>query len=127
MRGCQRQFWSILTVVALLWTCGCPILSVAQYLSHTPKTDSSASVVYGVLNFLWIGLPVTGICAFFSYRNSCSWRKQNRYKEMHEARERRPEVQHPRVITRPAAIERRQEIAMKNAYEDGYNAGREDR
>jgi hypothetical protein len=127
MRGCQRQFWSILTVVALLWTCGCPILSVAQYLSHTPKTDSSASVVYGVLNFLWIGLPVTGICAFFSYRNSRSWRKQSRYKEVQEARERRPEMQHPRAIARPAAIERRQEKAVKNAYEDGYNAGREDR
>lgn len=127
MRGCQRQFWSILTVVALLWTCGCPILSVAQYLSHTPKIDSSASVVYSVLNVLWIGLPVTGVCAFFSYRNSRPWRKQSRYKEVQDTRESNTEMQGRRAIACPPATQRRQEIAVKNAYQDGYNAGREDR
>jgi hypothetical protein len=93
MGGCRWRLWSILTILALLWMCGGPILTVAQYLSHTPKIDSSASVFYAVLNFLWIGLPVTGICAFFGYRNSLYWRKQRRYRELQVARRSKSEMQ----------------------------------
>jgi hypothetical protein len=67
--------------------CGGPILTVAQYLSHTPKIESSVSVFYAALGFLWMGLPVTGVCAFFAYRNSLYWRKRRRDKEVQIARE----------------------------------------
>lgn len=93
MGGCRWRLWSTLTVFALLWTCGGPILTMAQYLSHSPKIDSSASVFYAVLHFLWIGLPVTGVCALFGYRNSRYWRKHRRNKELRVARESKSEME----------------------------------
>jgi hypothetical protein len=87
MGGCRWRFWSTLTVLALLWTCGGPILTVAQYISHTPRLGSSARIFYAVVDFLWIGLTVTSGCAFFGYRSSRHWRNQRRDKELQIVRE----------------------------------------
>ncbi len=100
MGGCRWRFRSILTVLALLWMCGGPSLIVAQYLSHTPKIDSSASVFYAVLPFLWIGLPITGVCAFLGYRNSLYRRKQRRHKELQVARASNSEMRDELAIAR---------------------------
>ena len=100
MGGCRQRFWSTLAVLALLWMCSGSILTVAQYLSHTPKIDSSAGVFYAVLDFLWIGLPVAGVCAFLGYRNSRYWRRQRRSRELQVARESKSEMQDRLAIAR---------------------------
>jgi hypothetical protein len=105
MDGWRWRFWSTLTVLALLWTCGAPMLTVAQYLSHTPKIDSSSSVFYAVSNVLCIGLPATGICAFLGYRNSSFGRKQKRNKEKRIARESENDRQEWQAIARSRRAE----------------------
>jgi hypothetical protein len=94
------RFWLTLTVLALLWMFGGPILTVAQYLSHAPRIDSSASVIYGVVDFLWTGLLATGVCAFFCYRNSPYWRKQKQHRALHLAQERTSAMQGGLAIAR---------------------------
>jgi len=105
--GCRWRLWSTLTVLAVFWVCGGPILAVAQYLSHTPKIGSSSSVFYAVSAFLILGLPVTGVSAFFAYRNSRYWRKQRHYKEVQVARESKSEMQDWLAIGRVQRAEQR--------------------
>jgi|SRR5579871_1740596 len=107
MNGCRWQVWSTLTVLALLWTCGLPILIVAQYQSHTPKIDSSAHIFYAVTDLLWVGIPVTGVCAFFGYRNSRYWREWRRYKDIKDAQENKAEMQEWHAIAHMQKVEQR--------------------